>query len=107
MTTTRRIIIINHAKQEEESLNASSLSARVAELERELGSFRRAARQSETDKKVTHHNETILRSTVVVEPPALALPEFVFPIMKASKVAVEMGSEDPSSIKPDFWPALC
>ena len=38
--------------QEEEFLNAASLSARVAELEGELGSFRRAARQSETDKKV-------------------------------------------------------
>lgn len=38
--------------QEKESLNAASLSARVAELERELGSFRRASRQSETDKKV-------------------------------------------------------
>lgn len=33
-------------------MNVSSLSARVTELERELGSFRRAARQSETDKKV-------------------------------------------------------
>eukprot|EP00752_Nemacystus_decipiens_P013807 g12257.t1 len=37
--------------KEEESSNAASLSARVAELERELGSFRRATRQSETDKK--------------------------------------------------------
>eukprot|EP00903_Cladosiphon_okamuranus_P016066 g14831.t1 len=37
--------------KEEESLNAASLSARMAELERELGSFRRAARQSETEKK--------------------------------------------------------
>ncbi|CAN0121102.1 unnamed protein product [Pylaiella littoralis] len=37
--------------KEEEALNAASLSARVAELERELGSFRRAARQAETDKK--------------------------------------------------------
>lgn len=37
--------------KEEESLNVASLSARVVDLERELGSSRRAARQLETDKK--------------------------------------------------------
>lgn len=38
--------------QEEEVLSVASLSARVNELEQELGSSRRAARQAETDKKV-------------------------------------------------------
>ncbi|CAM9132636.1 unnamed protein product [Scytosiphon promiscuus] len=37
--------------KEEDNLSAAALSSRVAELERELGSVRRAARQAETDKK--------------------------------------------------------
>ncbi|CAM9409213.1 unnamed protein product, partial [Hapterophycus canaliculatus] len=37
--------------KEEGDLSAAALSARVAELERELGSIRRTARQAETDKK--------------------------------------------------------